>query len=296
MSKVRFEMINKDTGEVWFSGESVTRQNPCPICGHPTTTRREGYCVIDRNRDLVWCGHSISYGRRSFYTISSMGKAVVAPAQHLTVKETSEPKDFLEHQQRFYRFGQTNIGFMAREAQALGLHVEHLARLGAGVDEKYPDCLTFPMFDGYRNVIGIRYRASNGRKWAAVGSKNGLFLDMHEPISDGTVLCPEGPTNTAALLALKFSVVGRPAAFLGGNYLCPQADSKVKSNLDLVLFADNDKAGMDGAEKVAGYVKDWWRSVTIATPPAKYKDVRDWYRAGAKRDDVRMAVANARPV
>jgi len=289
MSRVRFEMIDKETGEVWFRGVSVTPQDPCPICGHPTSRRREGYCVIDKEREMAWCGHAIAFGARPFYRLNPNNSKmeVYATPSRIKPKEDEGPiHDFRAMHESFFRYGQVQSGVMQKDAIALGVPLEFLLRIGAGIDPKFPTAMTFPMRDIAGNVIGIRYRG-RGKKWAAKGSRNALFIDVTNDLRE-TVLSPEGPTDTAACLAMGFSAIGRPAAMLGGNYL-----SLMGTGRHLVLVSDNDNAGMVGCRKIAAGLTGKWASVRIVTPPAAYKDVREWYKSGARRAEMQAAINNA---
>jgi hypothetical protein len=96
-----------------------------------------------------------------------------------------------------------------------------VAMLTGGQDLDTPACryrsgragmllFTFPMKDSNGRIVGIRLRLPSGRKLAIKDGKEGLFYpgDLQP---GGRLLAAEGPTDTAALLDLGFSAVGRPS-------------------------------------------------------------------------------------
>ena len=103
-------------------------------------------------------------------------------------------------------------------AMLLGVSMESLTRLGVGWDGR---AFTFPMTGFNAQVVGIRRRFPSGRKLSVRGGREGLFVPpgvgFRDPFlgDDGTNFEPlyvcEGPTDTAALLDLGFSALGRPS-------------------------------------------------------------------------------------
>lgn len=63
---------------------------------------------------------------------------------------------------------------------------------------------------------------------------------------------------------------------------------------DLVIVSDRDKVdprtgvapGMHYALKLASEINNGWRRVRVIQPPEGFKDLRDWYRAGARVQDL----------
>jgi DNA primase len=161
---------------------------------------------------------------------------------------------------------------------------------------------TFPMKDGYANIIGIRLRTLTGKKFSVPGSKNGIFFPVNVR-GDGKeklFIC-EGPTDCAALLDMGLPAIGRASCGTGYKYIKEVIEH---FNRQVVIFADKDPAkyapdgrkffpGYDGALKLARSIKPFVRSVCMIKPP-KVKDVRKWYQAGATREAVMHLVKNAR--
>ena len=167
-------------------------------------------------------------------------------------------------------------------AEMLGLPPEPLERLGVG-RKPDSDATTWPMYDANGFVIGIRLRCpKSGKKWAVKGSRNGLFVPAYpkQEVAGSRLFVCEGPTDTAAVISLGLAAVGVPSAGVGGDML----DQMIRS-LDpsgIVIVADDDQAGSDGAKRLAIHLADC-ADVRIMNPPGGIKDVRDWVVQGADR-------------
>jgi len=171
-------------------------------------------------------------------------------------------------------------------ATTLGLSAESLRRLSVG---RLPrrQAWAFPMKSADGTLVGIRLRLSSGRKLSVKGGREGLFLPEGLQ-SGGRLLVCEGPTDTAALLDLGFSAVGRPSCSGGANHLIALA--KQLRPDEIVIVADGDGPGQRGAETLADKLAAYVPAVRIVTPPAGVKDAREWKRNGATRADVRAAI------
>ncbi len=132
--------------------------------------------------------------------------------------------------------------------------------------------LIFPMFDASGHVIGLRYRGWDGRKWAARGSRNGLFLPERLIPFVPLAVC-EGPTDTASCLSLGFRAIGLASATSG-----LEEAVRLVGHLRpcvVVLMTDGDEAGRRWGEDLGRRlvntctVRRWW-------PPDGCKDLRQW--------------------
>lgn len=171
----------------------------------------------------------------------------------------------------------------------LGVSSESLIRLGVGFgDETY----TIPMKDAGGNIIGIRRRLPNGKKLCLRGSRSGLFYP-EEKSSNQTVLICEGESDTAAALTLGFSAVGRPGCSQCLAMLCDWCDQHRIS--EAIIVADNDPNGIGqkGAKELLKEVVNVVIMAKIIIPPAPFKDLRDWLKGGATREDIITAVNQA---
>ena len=91
-----------------------------------------------------------------------------------------------------------------------------------------------------------------------------------------TLYVCEGPTDTAAAVELGLFAVGRPNCCCGGPEIRTYA--RRHSVRRVVLIADNDKPGLDGAKKVGGELR---MPFAVYVPPAK--DLREFVRLGGTR-------------
>ena len=178
-------------------------------------------------------------------------------------------------------------------AASLGLTVESLRRLAVGWSSRHR-AWSFPMRSPTRQVLGIRLRRPNGSKFAVTGGHDGLFIPDDLPDADGgRLLVCEGPTDTAALLDFGFSAVGRSSCTGGVRLLVELA--KQRRPAEVCIIADGDAPGQRGAGNLAAVLLAYCPAVRIATPPAGFKDARQWKQRGATAADV-AAVIDAAPV
>ncbi len=146
------------------------------------------------------------------------------------------------------------------------------------------------MQDAFGRVTGIRLRAPNGRKWSVPGGKEGLFVPSGLP-SGGRLLVTEGPTDTAALLDLGFTAVGRPSCS-GGRHHVVELAQRLQA-VEVVVVADRDVPGMAGANALADVLVAFAASVRVIAPPQGVKDARAWLNAGATAGEVEAAIEAA---
>jgi hypothetical protein len=193
-------------------------------------------------------------------------------------------------------------------ADALGVTAESLNRLGVGLalDDGRDGgtdagdvarlnlaaaTWAFPMKLGRGDVVGIRLRAGNGRKWSVAGGREGLFIPADLPKCPAPLLIAEGPTDTAALLSMGLSAIGRPS--------CTGAVSQTVrlvqrlSPRSIAIVADADAPGRRGAHALGVVLAVYTPSVRIIEPPAGIKDVRAWRQQGATAADLMAAVHSA---
>jgi hypothetical protein len=192
-------------------------------------------------------------------------------------------------------------------AGELDVSAESLRRLRVGWSGEH-GAWTFPMFDAEGQVLGVRLRGRDGRKWAVRGGREGLFIARFDDGSAGggdapahaageenspaLVVC-EGPTDAAALIDLGFRVVGRPSCS-GGVRLIVDLVQRPRPG-DVAILADGDPPGLRGAFNLASVLAVYVPCVRVATPPDGVKDARAWKIAGATHDDVRRRIAAAEP-
>jgi phage/plasmid primase-like uncharacterized protein len=144
------------------------------------------------------------------------------------------------------------------------------------------------MHDGRGQVCGIRTRNPDGSKRAVTGSRAGVFLAT--VTTDAEVMICEGPTDAAAALALGYEPIGRPS--------CTGQEIHVVDTLRrwgrdrTTICADADGPGVSGATRLAEVLRAARIAVRMVAPVG-HKDLRDWWRAGARREHVDAAWSQA---
>lgn len=258
----------------------VTRQNPCGICekGDWCTRGTSGWCCmrIQSDHPLKNGGwfHPFDGEKQNPPIpppVPQVNQPAINPAKMLRQWNLEMPVEVLNH-----LAGQLGISFDS---------VEKLGCVWAPPHRAW----AFPMRDGYGEIVGIRLRADDGRKWAVRGSKQGIFIPDMMPQS--VVYLPEGPTSTAAALTLGLYAIGRPSCSTGG----PEIKTALKrlGVSRAVIVADNDdkpdglRPGFDGAQKLAKEIGV--RSV-IWMPPTK--DIRDFLRQGGTAQLIQSEIRN----
>lgn len=138
----------------------------------------------------------------------------------------------------------------------------------------FGDGLIFPMVNAGGEVVGWRFRAWSGRKWARRGGRNGLFVPRGLRPDAGLCVC-EGPTDTAAVLGLGFRGFGLAAATSGlGDAVALLRRMRPPI---VILLRDADAAGQRWAEKLGRRLSPEFR-VRVWWPPAGAKDIRELTR------------------
>ncbi len=176
-------------------------------------------------------------------------------------------------------------------AEALGLPEAALAALpllGHSARGFHPDrfaepCWTFPEVDAAGAVIGINCRYRDGAKMRMAGGESGLTVPDGWRDRGGSVLLPEGPSDTLTLTALGLSAVGRPNN-VGGVPLLAELLRGIDRPIVVVGEYDPKPTGRwpgrDGAQKTAAELRALLgRPVAWVLPPAGAKDVRAWAAA-----------------
>ena len=179
---------------------------------------------------------------------------------------------------------------LARLSVDLGVPVETLHSLRVGWDAK-SGAYSFPMRAAGNLVVGIRLRKPDGAKFSIPNSRNGLFIPRR--VSPGGILyVVEDASDTAAMVAMGFAVVGRPSNTAGRELIC-EFYKRFLPRRDVVIIRNADPVGsvaehhtIAGAESLAESLvsSKACSSISIVYPPVK--DVRAWFNQGCTRHDV----------
>ncbi len=249
----------------------VTKQNRCPVCQHPDWCRvfADGWveCMRMPSEKPAKSGGWMHWQRQlSPFPLTQRRPAFPPPPQINVTKLMREWQ------------AATTPAALDDLAATLGLSTLSVKSVGATWAPPH-GAWAFPMCDGYGNVVGIRLRNQHG-KFAVRGSRQGIFTTTdHGPpttVPQDTLFVCEGPTDTAAAVELGLFAVGRPNCCCGGPDIRTYA--RVHQCSRVVVVADNDKPGLDGARKVGSELK---LPFALCVPPAK--DLREFLRLGGTR-------------
>lgn len=132
-------------------------------------------------------------------------------------------------------------------------------------------------------VVEEGSRKQTGLGWLHV-LKETSALDRNSslaPGSDEPIIIVEGMTDCAAALSLGFEAVGRPSDRSGFAALANMVRGR-----DVIVIGENDRKadgrapGFEGMKAAATAMQEHCPSVTKIMPPAKFKDLRTWYKEG----------------
>lgn len=152
------------------------------------------------------------------------------------------------------------------------------------------NCWAFPMHDSRRQVIGVRFRTNDGRKFALTGSHAGAFVPSGLDSKEPQLLICEGPTDTAAALTLGFEAIGRPSCNGASEIISDMLQDCRRK--DVIIVADNDGPGRAGAHRLADRLLGLTRSLKVVDS-RPHKDIRVWLQAGATKPLVELRISQA---
>jgi len=261
----------------------VTRHRPCAICG------KFDWCGVSADGEVACCMRVKSdrpTRNGGWLHRTAAVPPPPRPPHHVYVPAPEPERNWHTLLERWARH--TSPAQRGWLAQILGVSAASLQRLGAVLSDR-PGVWAFPMFDPARQVIGIRLRAEDGKKWAVAGSHNGLFWP-DDLAGNGPLLVCEGPTDTAALLDLGYDAIGRPSCTGAVEMVIEVV--RTSRRRDVVVVADADAPGIDGADRLAQALTEAGRRPKVIRP-LQCKDARAWVRDGATRAVVDCAISNA---
>lgn len=266
----------------------VSRTRPCPICHKPDwcSVAEDGSAaccmrIADGAQRHVDLGHGIGH----IHQLN--GHAHPAPPSRGLCPPPLPPVlDYPTILARWQRL--TPRAALDELAASLGVNRGSLERLDACYCPERR-AWAFPMHDGRRQVVGIRLRADDGRKFALPGSHAGAFIPSGLHSRSPLLIC-EGPTDTAAALTLGFQALGRPSCSGATEIVCDLLQAGRRR--DVVIVADADGPGRYGAHRLADRLVGLCRYVKVITA-APHKDLRQWLVSGASPGAVRVRIDNA---
>ena len=251
----------------------VSKANSCCVCGRP-----DWCCLGEKfaNCMRVESPKPCTNGGWLHQLDSRPIDPIIIP------RKTQEPPPIKAEQMICAWRRKTPIAMIDNLAATLGVTRFSLVTLGASWAHER-NAWAFPMHNGYRDIIGIRLRTNEGKKFAVTGSRQGVFIP--EVVPDSILWILEGPTDTAAALSLDLFAIGRPSCLGAEDHINDFIrDNRVKR---VVVCADQDDPGQKGAEKLQSTLK---ALSIVYTPP--HKDMRAAVNAGLTREMVMSAIRN----
>ncbi len=262
----------------------VTKAEPCPIC-----SLHDKACSVAKDGSAVCCMKIPSDKECK----GQMGGWIHRTGVVRFVRKfLHKPRPAVERKgpkywQKILEQSHKELLTMYPLIEQLGVSTESLCALFTGWLEDHK-AFTFPMWTPGGELCGFRLRNWEGKKWSLPGSKNGLFWpgSVGRDVSDALMIT-EGPTDCAAALDMEFKAIGKFSALGGRDQVvefCSYSWRKA-----VVIVADNDSkdnVGMRGALALASDLRGLCEVVRVIRPPLEFKDLREWYFAGARRDDI----------
>lgn len=264
--------------EAW---KRTTRERPCPICG------KHDWCMVSSNGAVAICPRTETGARK--YLDGSGYLHVVDASLPMPERRDEGGAELPEHNLVLSSLATKMMAACDEQrmrllSESLGVPVFALKMLRVGWSAS-SDAYSFPMYRCGQRVIGIRLRASTGKKWAIKGSRQGLFMPTAWPSDKKGIVVCEGPTDTAAMLGMGFNAMGRPSA-MGSHALVEEA----VAGRPVCIISDSDDVGIDSAMKLAAHLRKTCK-VGVLVPPAK--DARAWVNNGTSKTTLTQAIGEA---
>lgn len=245
---------------------NATRAHPCPVCGKPD------WCSISDDGRVCVCRRvpSEKLVRSGCGWIHPLGAGRTLPVR----MPKPLPNAQVDMAAVFRRLPHDE----AKEqelAATLGVELSAVKAMDAMWNGRAL-AWAFPMRSAEGHITGIRYRNRDGRKWSALGSRDGLFMAPDFPPTETLYVC-EGPTDTLAALSMGLWAVGRSSCMSGIRHI--QAYIRKHRAKAVKIIADNDFPGLNGAWILCRHLH---AGAQIVLPPYGHKDLRQARRAASR--------------
>ena len=267
----------------------VNRERRCPLCDHAD------WCLIALDGTAAICPRTPGDQRiGDAGWLHRMDGATTKLIASTTNTLPSIPR--LSSEELIRLIGQFQRDISTRRldilSRRLGVTTANLRQLNVGWAWNH-QAFAFPMRQPNGSVCGVRLRTLSGRKFCVPGSTTGLFIPRNLQPTDDPLIC-EGESDTAAMLDLRFAVVGRPGCSNGTALLVEFV--KLNRPTNVTVLADPGEPGQRGAAALASVLAAHAPIVRVISPPPGISDARDWKLHGATRDDILTAIKAAPPV
>jgi hypothetical protein len=204
----------------------VSKAMPCPVCTKPD------WCLVSDDARYAICQRVESEHKKggAGWRHTLDGQTFSPPKN--VIKTVTKPHN-AEAIQKIY----CNLDFrdsaLRPLADKLNVTMDSLRNLGVG-----KSCSTtwdFPMFNDRLEIIGLKRRNLDGKKWCATGSKLGIYVPKFFNRFCRCIIL-EGESDTAAMLSKGYNAIGRPNTTAGLQYIIELTRSQ-----EIVILADNDE-------------------------------------------------------
>jgi len=275
----------------------VCKEHRCLVCGKTDWCSRsdDGQAFNCKRTTTQTNGFTLVKPAESgaIFRVEDLSQAQPAPVP--APKPKLESSELTAKQQQCLAGGAGMIGTVAA---SLGLKEESLRKLGCGyIDEDAVSssgnhyrrqCWTFPEFNGKKEIVGIATRNRDGSKFMLPGSRRGIYIPEGWNTGSGAVYLVEGASDTAAMIELGLSVLGRPSC-AGGEF--EFAEVHKDFDREIVVLGDRDEVkqdgslpGQEGCQKTAKELTEMLgREVCWAIMPEGFKDPREFLLAGGSK-------------
>lgn len=281
-----FQLVDKRTGEVTFDGQEATRLHPCWVCEH--LHQRQSWCLVDDVRGRVICPRVESQRRigDAGWMHERGDGAQTAVSSTITRRVAEVTTVNMTEQWQLCRDRVTTADYV-HLAETLGMRpLDFPVWVELGM---HYGAWAFAMHDPSGGICGIKLRGRDGAKWCMRGSRLGLIYARTFDKALPEMIVTEGESDALVAASWGFNAVARPGAKACTTHLETICKGKA-----VVLVADRDAAGMDGARMLAADLRKRCKTCTIVTPPPGVKDLRAWMNAGGTSEELAWLIRSSR--
>lgn len=284
----------------------VSKTEPCQVC------KRKSWCTRSADGNVAKCmrvqsDHPVTDRHGTVGFVHWLNN----PLPERTPERPKPDVDLTETAKRFYDHPEA-AHCRYKLATDLGVSPESVDRLRVGCHAPGTSDFGWTIPERHENghVCGIAMRSTTGAKWMLRGSNHGIYYaEYFDPHGKGPIFVVEGFSDTAALLTLGLSVIGRFSNTGGSaqiaNLLRSTADLMNSTGRAIVVIGERDKRATDlcpwdcdgcvscwpglfGADATARTLaQELGMSIKFCLSPDGTKDVREWFRdnSGASAED-----------
>jgi hypothetical protein len=242
--------------------------------------------------------------------IHKVGDAVVQPTSLPKKQETRPEIDWHAEARKMFEHSRAKS---TRETLAASLGVSELSlrQLGVGFGADRREFSSWPERRPDGQVVGIVRRYEDGGKKTMRWSRHGLYFAVNGFQTPDVVLCPEGGSDSAALLTIGLYAIGRPSNVAGVDMLITKI--RAINPLKVIVLGERDEKpekrgdpktpscpaecngcmicapGIIGMNLTAARLRESLRKIQIHSRLPEGKDVRAWLNQRRGNGDLAAA-------